>query len=344
MKYRKKICIIAFFKFWISFIWLQFVFLKITSKSERKKAMKIYQNVTEIIGHTPLLKINNIKTDANIFVKCEFMNPAHSIKDRIAFAMINDALQSGKITRESTIIEPTSGNTGVGLASVCASLGIKLIIAMPESMSIERRKVMQIFGAKLELTPKEKGMKGAVERANELNKEIPNSVILNQFSNPSNPAIHKSTTAREILDSLGGTKIDIFVAGVGTGGALSGIGEVLKEQNNPNIEIYAIEPKDSPVLSEGRAGAHKIQGIGAGFVPDNLNQKLYKEVICVDSGDAIECARELAQKEGLLVGISSGANVFVAKELAKKHKGKNILTILNDTGERYLSTDLFAGI
>lgn len=306
--------------------------------------MKIYQNVTEIIGNTPLLKINNIKTDANIFVKCEFMNPAHSIKDRIAFAMINDALQSGKITRDTTIIEPTSGNTGVGLASVCASLGIKLIIAMPESMSIERRKVMQIFGAKLELTPKEKGMKGAVERANELNKEIPNSVILNQFSNPSNPAIHKSTTAREILDSLGGTKIDIFAAGVGTGGALSGIGEVLKEQNNPNIEIYAIEPKDSPVLSEGRAGAHKIQGIGAGFVPDNLNQKLYKEVICVDSGDAIECARELAQKEGLLVGISSGANVFVAKELAKKHKGKNILTILNDTGERYLSTDLFAGI
>ena len=306
--------------------------------------MKIHQSVTEIIGNTPLLKINNIKTDANIFVKCEFMNPAHSIKDRIAFAMIDDALKSGKITKDSTIIEPTSGNTGVGLASVCASLGIKLIIAMPESMSIERRKVMQIFGAKLELTPKEKGMKGAVERADELQKEIPNSVILNQFSNPSNPAIHKSTTAREILDSLGGTKIDIFVAGVGTGGALSGIGEVLKEQNNPNIEIYAIEPKDSPVLSEGRAGAHKIQGIGAGFVPDNLNKKLYKEVICVDSGDAIESARELAQKEGLLVGISSGANFFVAKELAKKHKGKNILTILNDTGERYLSTDLFAGI
>lgn len=306
--------------------------------------MKIYQNITEIIGHTPLLQINNIKTDANIFVKCEFMNPVHSIKDRIAFAMINDALQSGKITKETTIIEPTSGNTGVGLASVCAALGIKLIIAMPESMSVERRKVMQIFGAKLELTPKEKGMKGAVERANELQKEIPNSVILNQFSNPSNPAIHKSTTAREILDALGKTKIDIFAAGVGTGGSLSGIGEVLKAQNNPNIEIYAIEPKDSPVLSEGRAGAHKIQGIGAGFVPDNLNQKLYKEVICVDSDDAIASARELAQKEGLLVGISSGANFFVAKELAKKHRGKNILTILNDTGERYLSTDLFAGI
>lgn len=305
--------------------------------------MKIYQNVTEIIGDTPLLQINNIKTDANIFVKCEFMNPAHSIKDRIAFAMINDALKSGKITKETTIIEPTSGNTGVGLASVCASLGIKLIIAMPESMSIERRKVMQIFGAKLELTPKEKGMKGAVERASELQKEIKNSVILDQFSNPSNPAIHKSTTAREILDSLGGTKIDVFVAGVGTGGALSGIGEVLKEQN-PQIDIYAIEPKDSPVLSEGRAGAHKIQGIGAGFVPDNLNQKIYKEVICVDSNDAIETARELAKKEGLLVGISSGANFFIAKELAKQYKGKNILTILNDTGERYLSTDLFAGI
>lgn len=305
--------------------------------------MKIYQSVTEIIGNTPLLQINNIKTDANIFVKCEFMNPAHSIKDRIAFAMINDAIKSGKITRDTTIIEPTSGNTGVGLASVCASLGIKLIIAMPESMSIERRKVMLIFGAKLELTPKEKGMKGAVERANELNKEIPNSVILNQFSNPSNPAIHKATTAKEIVDALGGTKIDVFVAGVGTGGALSGIGEVLKEQN-PNIDIYAIEPKDSPVLSEGRAGAHKIQGIGAGFVPDNLNQKLYKEVICVDANDAIESARELAAKEGLLVGISSGANFFVAKELAKKYKGKNILTILNDTGERYLSTDLFSGI
>ena len=305
--------------------------------------MKIHQSVTEIIGNTPLLQINNIKTDANIFVKCEFMNPAHSIKDRIAYAMINDALKSGKITKETTIIEPTSGNTGVGLASVCASLGLKLIIAMPESMSIERRKVMLIFGAKLELTPKEKGMKGAVERANELNKEIPNSVILNQFSNPSNPAIHKATTAKEILQSLGETKIDVFAAGVGTGGALSGIGEVLKEQN-PNIDIYAIEPKDSPVLSEGRAGAHKIQGIGAGFVPDNLNQKLYKEVICVDSNDAIESARELAAKEGLLVGISSGANFFVAKELAKKYKGKNILTILNDTGERYLSTDLFSGI
>lgn len=306
--------------------------------------MKIYQNITEIIGNTPLLKINNIETEANIFVKCEFMNPLHSIKDRIAFAMINDALKSGKITRETTIIEPTSGNTGVGLASVCAAFGIKLIITMPESMSIERRKVMQIFGTKLVLTPKEKGMKGAVERANELHAEIQNSVILNQFANPSNPAIHKATTALEILEALGGTKIDVFAAGVGTGGSLSGVGEVLKEKNNPNIEIFAIEPKDSPVLSGGSPGAHKIQGIGAGFVPENLNQKIYKEVICVNADDAINSARELAEKEGLLVGISSGANFFVARELAKKYKGKNILTILNDTGERYLSTDLFAGI
>lgn len=306
--------------------------------------MKIYQNITEIIGNTPLLKINNIETEANIFVKCEFMNPLHSIKDRIAFAMINDALKSGKITRETTIIEPTSGNTGVGLASVCAAFGIKLIITMPESMSIERRKVMQIFGTKLVLTPKEKGMKGAVERANELHTEIQNSVILNQFANPSNPAIHKATTAVEILEALGSTKIDVFAAGVGTGGSLSGVGEVLKEKNNPNIEIFAIEPKDSPVLSGGSPGAHKIQGIGAGFVPENLNQKIYKEVICVNADDAINSARELAEKEGLLVGISSGANFFVARELAKKYKGKNILTILNDTGERYLSTDLFAGI
>lgn len=306
--------------------------------------MKIYQNITEIIGNTPLLKINNIETEANIFVKCEFMNPLHSIKDRIAFAMINDALKSGKITRETTIIEPTSGNTGVGLASVCAAFGIKLIITMPESMSIERRKVMQIFGTKLVLTPKEKGMKGAVERANELHSEIQNSVILNQFANPSNPAIHKATTAVEIVSALGGMKIDVFAAGVGTGGSLSGVGEVLKEKNNPNIEIFAIEPKDSPVLSGGSPGAHKIQGIGAGFVPENLNQKIYKEVICVNANDAIASARELAEKEGLLVGISSGANFFVARELAKKYKGKNILTILNDTGERYLSTDLFAGI
>lgn len=305
--------------------------------------MKIFQNVTEMIGNTPVLKINNIKTPANIFVKCEFMNPASSIKDRISYAMVKDALDSGMITKDSVIIEPTSGNTGVGLASVCASLGIKLIITMPESMSIERRRIMGIFGAKLELTPKEKGMKGAIEKANELKDKIPNSIILNQFANPSNPKIHKLTTAKEILESFGDIKIDIFAAGIGTGGSISGIGEVLKE-NNPNIEIFAIEPADSPVLSGGNPGAHKIQGIGAGFVPETLNTKIYKEVIKVSANDAFAGARELAAKEGLLVGISSGANFYIAKELAKKHPGKNILTVLNDTGERYLSTELFEGI
>ena len=302
--------------------------------------MKIFQNVTEIIGNTPILKINNIKTPANIYVKCEFMNPSGSIKDRISYAMVKDALDSGLITKDSTIIEPTSGNTGVGLASVCASFGIKLIITVPESMSIERRKIIGIFGAKLELTPKEKGMKGAIERANELQKEIPNSVILDQFSNQSNPKIHREQTAKEILESFGDTNIDVFVAGVGTGGSISGVGEVLK-QKYPAIEIFAIEPQESPVLSGGSPGAHKIQGIGAGFVPDTLNTKIYNDVIKVDVNNAFVCARELAAKEGLLVGISSGANFYVAKELAKKYPNKNILTMLNDTGERYLSTDLF---
>ncbi|MDE6886768.1 MAG: cysteine synthase A [Helicobacteraceae bacterium] len=302
--------------------------------------MKIFQNVTEMIGNTPILKINNINTEANIFVKCEFMNPLSSIKDRISYAMIKDALDSGVISKGSTIIEPTSGNTGVGLAGLCASLGLKLIITMPESMSIERRRLISIFGAKLELTPKEKGMKGAIERANELQKSIPNSIILDQFSNPANPAIHKQTTAKEILESFGETKIDVFVAGVGTGGSLSGVGEVLKEKNK-DIEIYAVEPSDSPVLSGGNPGVHKIQGIGAGFVPKNLNTNIYKDIIKIDSNSAFLAARELARKEGLLVGISSGGNFFAAKELAKKYPNKNILTILNDTGERYLSTELF---
>lgn len=302
--------------------------------------MKIFQNVTELIGNTPILKINNINTQANIYVKCEFMNPSGSIKDRIAYAMIKDALDTGLITKDSTIIEPTSGNTGVGLASVCASLGLKLIITMPESMSIERRKIISIFGAKLELTPKEKGMKGAIERANELQKSIPNSIILDQFSNKANPKIHKETTAKEIIESFGDTNIDIFVAGVGTGGSLSGVGEVLKEKNK-DIEIYAVEPQESPVLSGGNPGAHKIQGIGAGFIPNTLNTKIYNDVIKVDVNNAYDCARELAAKEGLLVGISSGANFYVAKQLAKKYPNKNILTMLNDTGERYLSTELF---
>lgn len=302
--------------------------------------MKIFQNVTEIIGKTPILKINNIKTQANIYVKCEFMNPSGSIKDRIAYAMIKDALDSGVITRDSTIIEPTSGNTGVGLASICASLGIKLIITMPESMSIERRKIISIFGARLELTPKESGMKGAIQRANELKNEIPNSIILDQFSNLSNPKIHKETTAKEIIESFGDITIDVFAAGVGTGGSISGIGEELKK-TYPSLEVFAIEPLDSPVLSGGNPSPHKIQGIGAGFIPKTLNTKIYSDVIRVDSKDAFKCARELASKEGLLVGISSGANFYAAKELAKKYPNKNILTILNDTGERYLSTELF---
>ena len=302
--------------------------------------MKIFQNVTEMIGNTPVLKINNIKTQANIYVKCEFMNPNGSVKDRIAYAMVKDALDSGLITKDSTIIEPTSGNTGVGLASVCATLGIKLIITMPESMSIERRKIVSIFGAKVELTPREKGMKGAIERANELKKEIPNSLILDQFSNQANPKIHKETTAKEIIESFGDMNIDVFVVGVGTGGSISGVGEVLK-QKYPSLEIFAIEPQESPVLSGGNPGAHKIQGIGAGFVPNTLNTKIYNDVIKVGANDAYTCARELASKEGLLVGISSGANFYVAKELAKKYPNKNILTILHDTGERYLSTELF---
>ncbi len=302
--------------------------------------MKIFQNVTEMIGRTPVLKINNIKTQANIYVKCEFMNPSGSIKDRISYAMIKDALDSGVIAKDSTIIEPTSGNTGVGLASVCASLGLKLIITMPESMSIERRKIISIFGAKLELTPKEKGMKGAIQRANELKNEIPNSIILDQFSNLSNPKIHKETTAKEIIESFGDITIDVFVAGVGTGGSISGVGEILKAKYL-SLDIFAVEPSDSPVLSGGNPAPHKIQGIGAGFIPNILNTDIYKEVIKVDSTDAFKCARELASKEGILVGISSGANFYAAKELAKKYPNKNILTILNDTGERYLSTELF---
>lgn len=302
--------------------------------------MKIFKNVTQLIGNTPVLKIDNIKTPANIFAKCEFMNPNSSIKDRIAYAMIKDALDNGTITKETTIIEPTSGNTGVGLASVCAALDIKLIITMPESMSIERRKLMAFLGAKLELTSKEKGMKGAIEKANELKSKIPNSVILDQFSNPSNPTIHRLTTAQEILQAFKDISIDVFIAGVGTGGSISGIGEVLKNKY-PNIEIFAVEPENSPVLSGGNPGAHKIQGIGAGFIPQNLNTNIYKEVLQVSAENSYKAARELAKKEGILVGISSGANFHCAKLLAEKYPSKNILTIFNDTAERYLSTELF---
>ncbi len=303
--------------------------------------MKIAENITQLIGNTPLIKLNHIseETKSTIIGKCEFMNPTSSVKDRIGFNMIDDAIQKGLITKETTIIEPTSGNTGIALASICASLGINLILTMPESMSIERRKVLAAFGAKLELTDKTKGMNGAIEKAKQLQETLPNAIILQQFSNPANPDIHRKTTALEILKDTD-KQIDIFVAAVGTGGTITGTSEVLKEAI-PDIKIIAVEPQDSPVLSEGVGGPHKIQGIGAGFIPEVLNQEIYDEVITVSNEDAFEMAKSLAQKEGLLVGISAGANAFAAREIAKKHPGKTIVTILCDTGERYLSTELF---
>lgn len=304
----------------------------------------IAQNVTELIGKTPVIKLNKLsqKFGANIFGKCEFMNPNSSIKDRIAMAMIFDGMKQGTITQNTTIIEATSGNTGVGLAGVCASLGLRLIIVMPSSMSIERRKVMAALGAKIELTAPEKGMKGALERAEELRNTYKNSLSLNQFDNKANVAIHKETTAKEILESFKDTSIDIFVAGVGTGGSLTGIGSVLKEKYK-DIHIVAVEPASSPVLSGGVPAPHKIQGIGAGFVPSILDTKIFNEILQVTNEEAFGMARTIASKEGLLVGISSGANVYAAKILAKKYPNANILTMLNDTGERYLSTELFEG-
>ncbi|WP_285818894.1 cysteine synthase A [Helicobacter bilis] len=304
----------------------------------------IAQNVTELIGKTPVIKLNKLsqKFGANIFGKCEFMNPNSSIKDRIAMAMIFDGMKQGTITQNTTIVEATSGNTGVGLAGVCASLGLRLIIVMPSSMSIERRKVMAALGAKIELTAPEKGMKGALERAEELRNTYKNSLSLNQFDNKANVAIHKETTAKEILESFKDTSIDIFVAGVGTGGSLTGIGSVLKEKYK-DIHIVAVEPASSPVLSGGVSAPHKIQGIGAGFVPSILDTKIFNEILQVTNEEAFGMARTIASKEGLLVGISSGANVYAAKMLAKKYPNANILTMLNDTGERYLSTELFEG-
>ncbi|EEO23725.2 MAG: cysteine synthase A [Helicobacter sp.] len=304
----------------------------------------IAQNVTELIGKTPVIKLNKLsqKFGANIFGKCEFMNPNSSIKDRIAMAMIFDGMKHGTITQNTTIVEATSGNTGVGLAGVCASLGLRLIIVMPSSMSIERRKVMAALGAKIELTAPEKGMKGALERAEELRNTYKNSLSLNQFDNKANVAIHKETTAKEILESFKDTSIDIFVAGVGTGGSLTGIGSVLKEKYK-DIHIVAVEPASSPVLSGGVPAPHKIQGIGAGFVPSILDTKIFNEILQVTNEEAFGMARTIASKEGLLVGISSGANVYAAKMLAKKYPNANILTMLNDTGERYLSTELFEG-
>lgn len=303
--------------------------------------MHIADNITDLIGNTPLIRLNHPSKEGGALIigKCEFLNPTSSVKDRIGYSMIEDGLESGRIDKNSTIIEPTSGNTGIALASICASLGIRLILTMPESMSIERRKILSALGARLELTPKERGMNGAIVRAEELRKEIEGAVILGQFSNPANPKIHRETTAIEIYNDTEG-KVDIFVAAVGTGGTLTGTGEELKKLI-PNLQVVAVEPASSPVLSGGAPAPHKIQGIGAGFVPPILNTEIYDEVVQVSDEDAIKTAQNLAKREGLLVGISSGANVHAAIEVARRNPGKRIVTILCDTAERYLSTELF---
>lgn len=303
--------------------------------------MKIANNVKELIGNTPLVKINKFGNNATILAKCEFLNPSHSVKDRVAFNMIKRAMEDGKIDKNSVIIEPTSGNTGVGLAMVCAELGLKMILTMPSSMSVERQKLLKAFGAKLVLTEPKYGMQGAVDKALELEKENPNSFIPSQFDNPANPEMHKITTAVEILNDTDG-KVDIFVAGFGTGGTVSGVGAALKERN-PNIKIIAVEPEKSPLITKGEAGPHAIQGIGANFIPKNLNQSIIDEFITVSNEDAMNTTKALARTEGLLVGISSGANVYAAKTIAerKENQGKTIVTVLCDTGERYLSTTVF---
>lgn len=308
--------------------------------------MKIVQKITDLIGHTPLLELTHTEQEeqlqATLLGKLEYFNPAGSVKDRIAKAMIDEAEEQGLLHPDSVLIEPTSGNTGIGLASVAAARGYRLIITMPETMSVERRNLMKAYGAELVLTEGAKGMKGAIEKADELAVQIPNSFIPSQFTNPANPEAHKKTTGVEIWDDTDG-KVDIFVAGVGTGGTISGVGAYLKEKN-PNVKIVAVEPKSSPVLSEGFAGAHKIQGIGAGFVPETLDTKIYDEVIAVENEAAFETGRKIARNEGALVGISSGAAVWAAIQLAKRpeNKGKVIVALLPDTGERYLSTPMFA--
>lgn len=308
--------------------------------------MKVYESVDQLVGHTPLLELKRVEeahgVSARILGKLEYFNPAGSIKDRIAKAMIDDAEAAGILKPGATIIEPTSGNTGIGLASIAAARGCQLILTMPETMSVERRNLIKAYGAKIVLTDGAKGMTGAIEKANELAAEIEGSFIPGQFINPANPAIHKATTGPEIWQDTDGT-VDILVAGVGTGGTLTGIGQYLKEQN-PEVKLVAVEPSDSPVLSEGRAGSHKIQGIGAGFVPEVLDTTLYDEVITVESDDAFAIGREIGREEGVLVGISSGAAVWAALELAKRpeNEGKTIVAILPDTGERYLSTPMFA--
>ncbi|WP_195516696.1 cysteine synthase A [Paraclostridium bifermentans] len=306
---------------------------------------KIVNNLVELIGNTPLLQLNNYKSENNfegtIIAKLEYFNPAGSVKDRIGFAMIKDAEEKGLLKDNSVIIEPTSGNTGIALSLIAAAKGYRLILTMPETMSIERVNLLKARGVELVLTPGKEGMKGAISKAIELSNEIPNSIILQQFENPSNPLIHKLTTAEEIWQDTDG-KVDIFVAGVGTGGTVTGVGEGLKAKN-PNIKIVAVEPSGSPVISGGKPGAHKIQGIGAGFIPYNLNVNIIDEIITVKNEEAFEVSRALAKTEGLLVGISSGAAAFAATELAKRpeNKGKNIVVLLPDTGERYLSTDLY---
>ncbi len=307
---------------------------------------KIFRNSLELIGHTPLVEVGNLEKElgleARILVKLEYLNPAGSVKDRIAKAMIEDAEEKGLLKEGSVIIEPTSGNTGIGLAAIAAAKGYRVILTMPETMSVERRNILKAYGAEVVLTEGSKGMKGAIEKAEELAKEIPGGFIPGQFVNPANPAAHKTTTGPEIWDDTDG-KVDLFVAGVGTGGTVTGVGEFLKEKK-ADIRVVAVEPESSPVLSEGRSGAHKIQGIGAGFVPEVLNTKVYDEVIPVSNEDAFETAKLLAKKEGISVGISSGAALFAAIALAGRpeNKGKTIVALLPDSGDRYYSTALFS--
>ena len=308
--------------------------------------MKVYSSIDKLIGNTPLLELSNIEKEENlgakIIAKLEYFNPAGSVKDRVAKVMLDDAEAKGLLKKDSVIIEPTSGNTGVGLASIATARGYRIIITMPDTMSVERRNLMKAYGAELVLTDGAKGMKGAIAKAEEIAKEIPNSFIPGQFVNPANPEAHFNTTGPEIWKDTDG-KVDIFVAGVGTGGTISGTGKFLKEQN-PDIKVVAVEPKASPVLSEGHAGPHKIQGIGAGFVPDTLNTKIYDEIIPVENDAAFETGRRIGRSEGVLVGISSGAATWAAIQLAKRpeNKGKTIVVLLPDTGERYLSSPMFS--